>query len=145
MRRPPERERGLTFISVLLVLALLGGIYWIFTFAGVNYDNHEVKAVLRQAGNIAYQQKEDKKVREWIMRELDSQFGYDGTDAAGHSARLLKLEFDENDLVLTRTQSPPNMHIDLHYARTITLPIFGSQRRLSFDDHVDQDLSSVKW
>jgi len=145
MRRPSSSERGLTFVTVLMLLALAAAVYWVMTFGNLYWENHELKSVLRQAANIAYQQKDNGRVREWILREFNDNYGYDGEDASGHHARLLKMEFEENDLRLERVESPPLMRIDFHYVRTITLPIFGGQRRIAFDDHIEQDLSAVKW
>ncbi len=145
MRRPGKLERGLTFVTVLIVLALAGAVYWVLAFGGYYWDNHELKQTLRQAGNMAYSQKDDRQVRGWILRELDAIYGYDGADASGHKARLSHLEFDDNDLVLERTDSPPLIKIYFHYGRTFTLPIFGGQRHLEFNDRIEQDLSTVKW
>ena len=145
MRRPGKQESGLTFVTVLIVLALAGAVYWVFAFGGYYWDNHELKQVLRQAGNMAYSQKDDKQVRSFILRTLDQQYGYDGDDASGHHARLSHLEFDDNDLRLDRQDSPPLIRIDFHYGRTFTLPLFGGQRHLEFNDHIEQDLSQVKW
>jgi len=138
-------ERGLTFVTVLIVLGIAAGIYWFVVFGTVYWDNREVKALLAQAANIAYQNKDDRLVRINLERALDNEFGMDVVDAQGKPARRSRLEFEPDDLKLERTQSPPMMRIDLRYARTITLPGFGSQRRLYFDDHVEQDLSVVKW
>jgi|GEM_PF-1736139 len=145
MRRPSSLERGLTFVTVLMLLALFGATYWCFAFGPVYWQNHEVKAQLREAAASAYHDPSDVTIRKKLMRTFDDNYGYDGTDAAGHTARLNKLEFDENDLQFQRIANPPSIRVDFHYLRTVNLPIFGGQRRVAFTDHIDQDLSAVKW
>ena len=143
MRR--SRERGLTFVTVLMLLALAAGIYWVAVFGQIYWDNQEVKSLLRQAANSAYQQKDDKYVRIYLLRSLDDKFGYDGDDGNGHAVRRSRLEYEPDDLKLERTLVPPLIRIDMHYTRTFVLPIFGGLRVVSFNDHVEQDLSVVKW
>ncbi len=143
MRR--SRERGLTFVTVLMLLAVAAGIYWIAVFGQIYWDNREVKALLMQAANSAYQQKDDKFVRLYLVRSLDDKFGYDVDDGSGHTARRNRLEYEPDDLKLERVQTPPLIRIDLRYTRTFTLPIFGGLRVVSFNDHAEQDLSVVKW
>ena len=59
MRRPSSLERGLTFVTVLMLLALFGATYWCFAFGPVYWQNHEVKAQLREAAASAYHDPSD--------------------------------------------------------------------------------------
>ena len=139
-----RRERGVTTMGVILLLALGAGLYWLVVFGGAHWDNHELKAVLRQAGNISYQEQNDARVRDFILRRADDLFGYD-TEEFGQRKRKLRVEFQPDDLVLERTKIPAAMRIRLNYSRTIQLPIIGGERQMYFALDVEQDLSPVKY
>ena len=139
-----RRARGMTFMGVMLLLALGAGIYWIVTFGGAHWDNHELKTILRQAGNIAYSEHSDKNVRDWILKKADELFGYD-TEEFGQRRRKLRIEFQPDELVLERSQIPAEMRIRLNYSRVVKLPLLGGERQMYFAIDVVQDLSPVKY
>jgi hypothetical protein len=140
-----HRERGFSFVSLLLLAGLAAGGYWIWAFGPAHWENREVIQLLREAANLSYQQQNDKLVRDFILRRLDETYGYDEPDGRGRTKRLLRLQFEPDDLVLERTQRPPSMRIQLSYLRTITLPLVGSERILAFSEQITQDLSVVKY
>lgn len=139
-----RRARGMTFIGVMLLLALGAGIYWIVTFGGAHLDDHELKTILRQAGNIAYSEHNDQNVRDWILKRTDELFGYD-TEEFGQRRRKLRIEFQPDELVLERSKVPPEIRIKLNYSRTVKLPLIGGERQMYFALDVTQDLSPIKY
>jgi hypothetical protein len=142
MRR--ARERGVNFIGILILAAIAAGMYWIVVFGAVHWENHELKATLGQACNIAYQDLDDVRIRRWIMTRVDELFGYE-YEEFGQRKRGSKIQFEPEDLTLERTKIPPEMRIRLHYTRTVKLPIIGGERQLAFAIDVKQDLSPVKY
>ena len=139
-----RRARGVTLMGAILLLALGAGVYWIVVFGGAHWDNHELKAVLRQAGNMAYSEHNDEMLRSFIMRRADDMFGYD-VEEFGMRKRRLRVEFQPDDLVLDRSKIPPLMRIRINYSRTIKLPIIGGERQMYFALDVEQDLSPIKY
>ncbi|HEY2031721.1 MAG TPA: hypothetical protein VGH20_21155 [Myxococcales bacterium] len=135
-----RRERGLTFISVLLLLGVAAGVVWLVTFGPAYWDNQEVKSTLNAAANLCYQEHNDAKVRAFIMRKLQQQFG-----DPGFEGKQLAIDLDPQDLRIERTQSPKHVDIWLTYSRTVKTPFVDQERTVTFSDHADQDLSDVKW
>jgi hypothetical protein len=135
------RERGLTFVTLLIFVAIAAGILWILTFGSAYWDNQQVKSTLKEAANLCYHEPSDQRVREFILRKLDQQFGVVG--AGGKHA--LAIDFDPQDLRIDRMQSPKHVDIWLTYSRTVMAPFVDQERTVTFSDHVEQDLSDVRW
>jgi hypothetical protein len=131
-------ERGITFVTVLLLLAVLGGAYWVMTFGSAYWENQEVKTLLKEAANLSYHEKSDQRVREFILRRLQSQF-------PGSGKQAMALDFDPGDLRIERTESPKHINIWLTYSRTVKTPFVDQERSVTFNDFAEQDLSDVKW
>src|SRR5207253_1597623 len=62
-----RRDRGVTFVTVLILLAIAAGFYWIITFGEAYWDNQEVKGVLSQAANMAYKETDDEHIRNFVF------------------------------------------------------------------------------
>jgi len=57
----------------------------------------------------------------------------------------MRIDVEEDDLRIERTQVPAFVHIWLSYSRDVRVPLLHQQRRVTFDEYVEQDLSPVKW
>ena len=135
-------QRGITFVTVLLLLAIAGGVYWVATFGSAYWENQEVKATLREAANFCYREKDDRKVRDFIVRKLHAQFDL---PAQGNRPPQMAIDFDPADVRIERTETPKKVDIWLTYSRTVKTPLLDQERSVTFTDHADQDLSAVKW
>jgi hypothetical protein len=131
-------ERGFTFVTALLLLAVLGGVYWVMMFGSAYWENQEVKTTLKEAANLCYHEKNDQRVKDFIVRKLQGQF-------PGSGAQKMSIDFDPADLRIERTDSPKHVNIWLSYSRTVKTPFVDQERSVTFNDFADQDLSEVKW
>lgn len=143
-RSAPARPRGISFITVLLLLALGGGVYWIVVFGGAHWDNQEVKTVVRQAGNIAYTQHDDGQIRNFIINKIQEIFVYDYEELGQHK-KGYRVDLRPEDILIERSQVPALIRIDVSYSRIIRPPFNQPEKQLDFAIHVEQDLSPVKW
>lgn len=139
-----NKPRGLTFVTVLVVLAVLGGAFWFFTYGGAYWENMEVKAVLREAANMCYQEHNDERIKDHIFRKLHAMFDQQVEDH-GRIITVMRIDVDRDDLRLERSKVPEWVHIWLTYNRTVQVPFTGQTRVVQFTDHAEQDLSPVKW
>jgi hypothetical protein len=133
-------NRGLTFVTVLIILGVLGAVYWVTTFGSAYWDNQEVKSSLKEAANMCYHERDDAKVTAFVIRKLHGMF-----DVQENGKTVLKIDFDPGDLRVERTTSPKWVHVYLTYSRTVRTPLTGQERSVTFVDHADADLSDVKW
>src|ERR1700694_844206 len=122
-----RRDRGLTFVTVLILLLLGGGIYWLVAYGEVYWDNQEVKSVLVQGANLAYSEPDDARVRGFIQRKLHEMFDTD-VEEHGRKVKGMKIELDPEDLRIERTKVPAYVHIWLTYQRSVKLPLTSQVR-----------------
>jgi hypothetical protein len=139
-----KKHRGLTWITTVIVLAVAGAIFWIITYGEAYWDNFEIKHLLSQAANKCYLDKSDDSVRDWTFRKLHEAFDTKVEDH-GRIVTVMKIEADKDDLRIERSEVPPVVHIWFTYNRTVSIPLIGGTRTVQFVDHVEQDLSPVKW
>ena len=138
------RARGLTFVTVLVVLGGVALIGWIVTYGPAYWDNTDVNRTLKEAANMCYRDGDDESVKNYVFRQLHRQFDTEEKDSSGQA--VMSIDVNREDLRIERLEGPPKyVHIWLTYERAVTIPLLGQQRMVTFVDHVEQDLSPVKW
>ena len=102
---------GLTFVTVLLLLGIAGGVYWVATFGSAYWENQEVKSTLKEAANLCYHERNDNTVRDFIVRKLHAQFDVPGPP---NRPPVMAIDFGAclhalSDVVINRP--PPLRHV----------------------------------
>lgn len=143
MRSSRPCERGVTLVTVLMIVAAVAALGWIVSYGPAYWDNVEVKRVLREAANLCYQQ-DDERVRAFVFRELHRMFDTGERDESGYPT--MSIDVQQDDLRIEHTDVPKKwVNIWLTYSRVVKLPIVNQERMVTFVDHADQDLTPVKW
>jgi len=137
-------DLGITFITVLLFAAALAAVLVGVTYGEAYWENLEVKRVLKEAGNLSYRESDDRRIREYVFKELHHLFDQKVEDH-GRVITEMKIDVDDGDLRIERTQVPAFVHIWLTYSRDVQVPLLHQQRRVTFNEYAEQDLSPVKW
>jgi hypothetical protein len=137
-------DRGLTFVTVLLFAGALAGVVWFITYGQAYWENLEVKRVLKEAANLAYRESDDGRIREFVFKRLHHLFD-EKVEDHGRVITEMRIDVDDSDLRIERTQVPQMMHIWLTYSRDVEVPVLRKQRRVTFSEYAEQDLSPVKW
>jgi hypothetical protein len=139
------RQRGFTFITFLVLVGALGAIFWCVVYGPAYVESFEVGRIVHEAGNMSYHEKDDSKVRDWIMSQLNQNFSED-QQVGGRMEHVLKIDIQPNDDIrIERSEVPPQCEIWVTWRRTVTVPFSGTQREVSFTKHVTEDLTPVKW
>jgi hypothetical protein len=136
-------DRGITFVTVLLLVGIAAAVVWCITYGQAYWENFEVKRVLREAANLSYRAPDDQ-VRQFVFRELHHLFDQKVEDH-GRILTEMRIDVDDGDLRIERTQVPAAVHIWLSYSRDVEVPVIKQQRRVTFTEYAEQDLSPVKW
>jgi hypothetical protein len=139
-----RRHRGMTLMGWALTLTVAAGLVWVVTFGEAYWDNLEVNGALHQAANLCYREADDEKVRDFFFNLLQQTFSIKVEDH-GRVVTTSKILADRDDLRIERSQIPHNVHLWFTYSRKVKVPFIGKDREVSFTDHVEQDLSPVKW
>ena len=137
-------DLGITFITVLLFAAALAAVLVGVTYGEAYWENLEVKRLLKEAANLSYREADDRRIREYVFKELHHVFDQKVEDH-GRVITEMKIDVDDGDLRIERTQVPSFVHIWLTYSRDVQVPLLHQQRRVTFNEYAEQDLSPVKW
>ena len=137
-------DLGITFITVLLFAAALAAVLVGVTYGEAYWENLEVKRVLKEAANLSYREADDRRIRDYVFKELHHVFDQKVEDH-GRVITEMKIDVDDGDLRIERTQVPAFVHIWLTYSRDVQVPLLHQQRRVTFNEYAEQDLSPVKW
>ena len=137
-------QRGITFITVLLFVGAVAGVLWVVTYGEAYWENLEVKRVLKEAANMSYREADDGRIRAFVFKELHHVFDRKVEDH-GRVITEMRIDVDDGDLRIERSQIPAFVHIWLTYSRDVQVPLVHQQRRVIFNEYAEQDLSPVKW
>lgn len=137
-------ERGITFVTILLLAALGGAAWWLVTYGPVIWESHEVKVLARQAANIAYGELDDAKIRAFLVDKTRAMSEYE-YEEMGERKKGWRIDLREEDILIERNKVPAWIKIDLTYTRTWVPAWGGGERQKVFHHHVEQDLTPVKW
>jgi hypothetical protein len=139
-----KADRGVTFVTVLIVVGLAAGVLWAMGFGPAYVENFEVKQVLAEAANLSVHDGDDEHVRQFVFQRLHRLFDQQVEDH-GRTVTEMRIDVDNGDLRIERTEVPRFVHIWLTYSRDVTVPVVNLERRITFDDYAEQDLSPVVW
>src|SRR5512140_2329817 len=142
--RGGKADRGVTFVTVLIVLGLAAGVLWAVGFGPAYVENLEVKRVLAEAANLSVHDGNDEHVRQFVFQRLHRLFDEQVEDH-GRTVTAMRIDVDPGDLRIERTEVPKFVHIWLTYSRDVTVPVVNLERRMTFDDYAEQDLTPVVW
>ena len=142
--RAGKADRGLTLVTVLMVVGLAAAVLWVVGFGPAYVENFEVKHVLSEAANLSYHDGNDEHVKDFVFTQLHHLFDEEVEDH-GRMTTEMRIAVDRDDLRIERTEVPRFVHIWLTYSRDVTVPVVNVERRMTFDDYAEQDLSPVKW
>ena len=129
---------------MLLFVGAVAGVLWVVTYGEAYWENLEVKRVLKEAANMSYREADDTRIRAFVFNELRHVFEHKVEDH-GRVISEMRIDVDESDLRIERTQIPAFVHIWLTYSRDVQVPLIHEQRRVTFNEYAEQDLSPVKW
>jgi len=136
-------HRGFTLVGLLFLLAGAAMIYGIVVFGPAYWDNTQFKSTLHEAANMCMR-KDDDAVHQFIDQKLVERFDTGAMDDRGN--KILSIDYDPNqDVRIERTEQPRYVNIWVTYQRHVPLPLIGGERVLTFNQHVEEDLSPVKW
>jgi hypothetical protein len=142
----PAGARGaVTWVTLLLLVAIAGGAYLAVVFGPAWVLHYEVKQVVRDYGNRAVKDPDDAGLLRGMVDKVRSLQMVKTTDDAGRPIRVPVVDVEPKDVVWERTPDPPTLHVEFEYARELELP--GLNRTLPRVYRVDErmDISRAKW
>jgi hypothetical protein len=139
------RARGFTIITFLVIVGIAAGVLWLVTYGPAYIERFEVSSIVREAAGMCYRERDDERVKAFLLSRLNTSFGVDVVDH-GRTEHVLSFDFQpRDDLRIERTETPPEADIWLTYRRNVSVPFVGQERQVEFTVHAKQDLTAVKW
>lgn len=121
-------------MSLALLLAIAGGIYWLIMFSGVYLDNFDVKEAIDIAYNQAGKARSDQELKALIkMRTNQPTLGtHQEPDPYGGVRTVPGLGLTDDDITIERDSVNNTIRIQVNYTREVRLKPTLRVQRVSF-------------
>ena len=144
---PPGRrdERGVSWVTALLLLCLAAGGYLLWTWGPIYLVHYEVKQVVRDYANKAVRNHDDSGQRDRMTRKLASLEQLDFLDEYGRPARRPAVDVRPEQVVWERTENPPTLRIAFEYTRPVRYPLLDRETETTFEVDLTFDMTRPDW
>jgi len=140
-------ERGVTWVSLLLILAVVSGAYLGWIWVPIYAERYAVKQVVHDYMNKAVKDRDDATLQRNMVDKIRSLVQVEGVDAYGRATKVPAIQIDERDLTWERdTQSqPPMLRVSLVYTREVEYPFLDRTVTKVFEIELENDLTIPNW
>jgi hypothetical protein len=147
-RSAPPRwldQRGVSWVTVLLVLALALGGYLVWVWGPIYLVHYEVKQVVRDYANQAVKNTNDSLQRQLMVQKLALLDTYDTVDEYGRTVRLPAVNVRPEQVTWERTEQPPTLRIAFEYTRPVHYPLVDREDQVTFEFDATYDTTRPEW
>jgi hypothetical protein len=142
----PLAERGaITWVTLLLLLGLGLGGYLAWMWGPAYLVHFEVKQVVREYGNQAVRNPDDRGLVESMVQRIRS---LDRVEVMGEDGKVRKepaVDLRPQDVTWERLRDPPSLHVAFEYARLVPFPLLERTAERTFRVDVTMDVSRPDW
>jgi hypothetical protein len=138
-------ERGVTWVTAALLLALLLGGYLSWVWIPAWIVHYEAKQVVRDYCNQAVKNPNDAELVENMVHKLRV---LDERAVVGDDGRVTKIpviDVAPTDIVWERSAETATLHVAFDYVRPIRYPIIDRSTETVFQIDVTMDISRPDW
>lgn len=145
--RGRRAERGVTWISFLLLLIVVGGGYLGWVWAPIYFEHYEIKQVVRDYMNQAIKQRDDGALVSRMLDRIARLHTVVSEDEAGRRVEQTVVVIDPRDVVWERdtTAEPAVLRVSFVYEREIEYPWIRRRTIKAFAVDLENDLSVPVW
>jgi hypothetical protein len=138
-------ERGVSWVTVLLLLCLATGGYLIWVWGPVYLVHYEVKQVVRDFANQSVKNLDDAGQRVIMTNRLASLDRVDYVDEYGRPAWMPAVNVRPEQVVWERSKDPPTLRIAFEYTRPVRYPLIDRESQVTFEIDQTFDTSRPDW
>jgi hypothetical protein len=126
--RPGSARRGerggVSWVTLLLVVLVVGGGYLAVVWVPVYYEAYAVKQVVRDYMNQAIKNRDDETLRRKMVLKIRSIDQRTAVDDFGRPVTLPTVPLEERDVTWDRDSGsqPPMLRVSFEYAREVEYP-----------------------
>lgn len=148
--RQPARpgERGaITWVTALLLAALVSGGYLVYVWGPIWIVQYEAKQVVRDYGNRAIKDTRDDEELQAMCRKLQSLDSDLVAAPDGGTERRPAVDVQPQDVTWERDMdsTPPTLHVAFSYERPLHYPVLDVWRDVTMQVDLTLDLSRADW
>jgi len=138
---------GISWVSALLLVLVVGGGYLAFTWVPVYLLHIEVKQVAREYMNRAVKEQSDTMLVERMTHKLRTLAEVEVPSEDGTLTRVPAVEVDPGNVTWERdTQAkPPLLHVAFSYVRPVRYPWFSLWTEATLSVDLTEDLTVPDW
>jgi hypothetical protein len=141
-------ERGqFSWVTLLLLTSLIGGVYLAVVWAPVYIVHQEVKGAVREFINRAVKDRNDELIVEGLCARLRSIDETEGVDARGELVKVPTVDLSPRDITWERDTSskPPMLHVSFEYVRVVKYPFINRTEEKVMSVDYTKDIAIPKW
>ena len=149
--RPGSTRRGerggVSWVSLLLLVLVVGGGYLAVMWVPVYYEAYAVKQVVRDYMNQAIKNTDDEGLRRGMVLKIRSLDERITVDDLGRKVKTPTVPLEERDVSWdrdTRSQ-PPMLRVSFEYAREVEYPWLNRTATKVFAVDLSNDLTVPNW
>ncbi|MBI3183087.1 MAG: hypothetical protein HYZ28_13195 [Myxococcales bacterium] len=133
------------YVTLALIVAALGGIYWVIFFAPVYLDNMDVKEAIEAAYNQSSQLGDDPLRKFVLDRVNSSQLGnHREDDGYGNVKVVGGLGIKPEQITIERNEVTRRIRIQVEYAREVVLKPTSRVRTVRFRPQKEAPFPATK-
>jgi hypothetical protein len=138
---------GISWVSLLLLVLVLGGGYLAVVWLPVYYEAYAVKQVVRDFMNQAIKNRDDETLRRNMVLKIRSLDKRSGVDDFGRPVLLPTVPLDERDVSWERDDrsQPPMLRVSFEYAREVEYPWLERTATKTFAVDLTNELTVPDW
>lgn len=146
---PRRHDRGgVSWVTVLLLALLAGGIYLTIVWAPIYVVHYEVRQTVRDYMNQAIKNRDDAMLVEGLCAKIRT-LDYDTVVGAdGRPQKVPAIDLQPQDVTWERdtTSSPPMVHVRFEYTREVRYPYLSeTPREWVGTVDLENDISVPDW
>jgi hypothetical protein len=149
--RPGSARRGerggVSWVSLLLLVLVVGGGYLAVMWVPVYYEAYAVKQVVRDYMNQAIKNSDDEGLRRNMVLKIRSLDGRITVDDLGRKVKTPTVPLEERDVSWdrdTRSQ-PPMLRVSFEYAREVEYPWLDRMTTKVFAVDLSNEMTVPDW
>jgi hypothetical protein len=143
----PRGPRGqISWVTLLLLTVLGGGGYLGWVYLPLYITDFQAKQVVRDYMNQAVKDRNDDRLREWMVEKLRSIEQVEVRSPDGSVTKVPSIDIAAQDVTWERdTRQPPTLRVAFSYIRIVRFPWLERQTEKVFSIDLTQDISVPDW
>jgi hypothetical protein len=138
---------AVTWVSLLLLVVLVGGAYLGWTWAPVYWVHVQVKQVARDYMNRAIKDTNDAALVEMMAKRLRSVSAQEEPDESGALVKVPVVRVDPREITWQRdpTTTPPTLRVFFEYTRNVPYPLINRWTEKTLAVDITEELTRADW